>query len=61
MDKQVEEIGIQIQNTMNKITREKILLMKLRQSLVQEFEWPLEDLLRQLKSEMEKDIKEISG
>ena len=61
MDKQVEEIGIKIQNTMNKITREKILLMKLRQSLVQEFEWPLEDLLRQLKSEMEKDIKEISG
>jgi len=44
---------------MNRITHEKILLMKLRKSLVQEFEWPLEELLRQLKSEMEKDIKEI--
>lgn len=61
MDKQVEELEFKIKDTMNKITREKILLMKLRQSLVQEFEWPLEDLLRQLKTEMEKDIKEISG
>ena len=46
---------------MNKLTREKLILMKLKQSLDQEFEWPVEDLLRQLKSEMEKDIKEISG
>ena len=61
MEKQVEELEFKIKDTMNKITREKILLMKLRQSLVQEFEWPLEDLLRQLKTEMEKDIKEISG
>ena len=61
MDKQVEELEFKIKDTMNKITREKILLMKLRLSLVQEFEWPLEDLLRQLKTEMEKDIKEISG
>ena len=61
MDRQLEELEFKIKDTMNKITREKILLMKLRQSLVQEFEWPLEDLLRQLKSEMEKDIKEISG
>jgi len=35
--------------------------MKLRKSLIEEFEWPLEELLRQLKTEMEKDIKEISG
>ena len=61
MDRQIEELEDKIKTTMNKITREKILLMKLRQSLVQEFEWPVEDLLRQLKSEMEKDIKEISG
>jgi len=47
--------------TMNHITQEKILLIKLKQSLLEEFEWPLEELLRQLRSEMEKDIKEISG
>jgi len=46
---------------LNRLTQEKILLMKLRKSLVEEFEWPLEELLRQLKTEMEKDIKEISG
>ena len=61
MNRQVAEMEAKIRDTMNKITHEKILLMKLRKSLVQEFEWPLEELLRQLKSEMEKDIKEISG
>ncbi len=30
MDKQVEELEFKIKDTMNKITREKILLMKLR-------------------------------
>ena len=31
---------------MNRLTQEKILLMKLRKSLDEEFEWPLEELLR---------------
>jgi hypothetical protein len=34
MDRQVQELETKIKDTMNKITREKILLMKLRQSLV---------------------------
>jgi hypothetical protein len=31
---------------MNRLTQEKILLMKLRKSLIEDFEWPLEELLR---------------
>lgn len=46
MDKQLAEINEKIKRTMNKLTREKLVIMKLKQSLVQEFEWPVEDLLR---------------
>ncbi len=46
MDKQCEELDLKMRETLNRITREKLLLMKLRRSLQEEFEWPLEELLR---------------
>ncbi len=59
MQKQVEDIERRIRETLNKITREKLLLMRLRKSLAQEFDWPVEELLRQLKTKMDADVSEI--
>ena len=46
MEEQMQELDMKIQQAMNRLTQEKILLMKLRKSLIEEFEWPLEELLR---------------
>ena len=59
MQKQVEDIERRIRETLNKITREKLLLMRLRKSLAQEFDCPVEELLRQLKTKMDADVSEI--
>ena len=46
MDKQADEMNVRIRDTMNKITREKMSLSLLKKSLAQEFDWPVEELLR---------------
>ena len=46
MDEQARELDRKVLEAMNRLTQEKILLMKLRKSLIEEFEWPLEELLR---------------
>lgn len=61
MDAQALEMEVRIRETMNKITREKMHLSRLKKSLAQEFDWPVEELLRQLKSKMDVDITEIMG
>lgn len=46
MDQQSKDMEVRIRDTMNKITREKIGLMRLKKTLAQEFDWPVEELLR---------------
>ena len=60
MDLQQEEIADKIRDTINKITMEKMALATLKKSLGQEFDWPVEELLRQLKSKMDTDVAEIT-
>jgi fructose-1,6-bisphosphatase len=61
MQTQEKALDIRIRDTLNKVTREKMALARLRKSLAQEFDWPVEELLRQLKGKMDADVAEIQG
>lgn len=60
MESQTSALQVRIRDTFNKITKEKLILMRLKKTLAQEFDWPVEELLRQLKNKLDADVAEIS-